>query len=348
MKVVITADWHFGYPGKLNDLKWAFNNLINYCDKNKVKYIFMLGDLLHDREYISHDVSNCLSDCLDYMNSKGIEMITLIGNHDMYYRHKWSVNAIKPFSKQLTYVSNISYLILDGVKFWLVPFIEHEPFYMKIIKDIDKKASENDILLTHIGIASATMNACFLVQNWNVVSFEETKFKRIYSGHFHCTQKVNSKSWYPGSPISFRFDEGLVNHGFMLYDTDTNSHEFIDIYNLGNEDDFKPPDYISAESEDISDVISNCQGNNVKIYLKDGDDDKEISNKLKLAGAAKVVLVKPKEKAPEFKKTENYNRSSNIFESWLAHDNPEHLNHELLLSLEKEIRSETRLEEEID
>lgn len=347
MKFIITADWHFGFPAKLNDLKWSFMKMLGYCEKNDIKLIVMLGDLTHDREYLTHDVSNCITNCLDTMNEKGIQMICLVGNHDMFMRHKWSINAIRPFSKQLTLVDDISYFETEERKFWLVPFIEHEPSYMKVIKEISNLASENDVLLSHVGLSSATLNVCFLIQNWNAVSFEDSKFSRIYAGHFHAMQQVGKKSWVPGSPIPFNFDEGLIEHGFFSYDSKTNDHEFIPIFDLSDEDEGKPSDYITAMSDDIETIIDSCDKNNVKIVLKETDDKDEITKKLKLAGANKITFVKPKEKTPEFM-TSNRLKSNNIFESWLEHDNPEHLNHKLLIKLDKEIRSQTRIEEEYD
>lgn len=350
MKVIITADWHFGYPSRLNDLKWAFISLIDYCVDKEINLILMLGDLTHDREHMTHDVSNVLSECLDYMNNNGVTMITLIGNHDMFMRHKWSINAIKPFSKQLICVDDVSYFELCGRKFWIIPFIEHERSYMKVVETINKNfASENDVLLTHIGVNAATLNVCFLVQNWNIVNFEDTIFSRIYTGHFHCTQQIG-KTWYPGSPIPFKFDEGQVEHGFFVYDVIKNEHEFVDIYNIGKETDIKPADYITLDSESISDLI-NVKGafdnNNIKVILKSSDDRDVIQKRLKDAGAARVIFVAPKEEKIDFsKKDDNFSRSNTVFLSWLKYDNPQHLNHDLLIRLESEIRSETQVTED--
>ena len=343
MRAIITADWHFGYPGRLDDLAWAFNKVINYCVDNDIKVIKILGDITHDREHMSHDVSNTISDLLDQANNMGIQVISFVGNHDMFLRHKWCINAIKPFSRQLTYIDNISYYYMGDRKFWVVPFIEHEPSYMKVIRDVDKMASEEDVLLTHIGIASATMNACFLVQNWNMVSFENTKFSRIYAGHFHCQQKVGSKSWYPGSPLPFRFDEGLVTHGFFDYDSISNSHEFIEIFDEDDTD--TPPDYITVSSEDIDVIINKCKNDHVKIQLQANDDKDIIQRRLKEAGVARVVFVKPKEEKIEVR-SHNMSKSHDIFESWLDHDNPVGLNRNLLLELNKQIRNDTRIEDD--
>lgn len=345
MRVIITADWHFGYPGRLEDLKWAFYRILDYCEDKNINLVMILGDLTHDREHMDHDVSNAVSDLLNEAKRRDVTIVSFVGNHDMFLRHKWRINAIKPFQKQLVYVDGVSYLDIADRKFWVVPFIEHEPSYMKVIHDINKMASEDDVLLTHIGIASATMNACFLVQNWNAVSFEDTKFSRVYAGHFHCTQKVGSKAWYPGSPLSFRFDEGLVEHGFIDYNIDTNKHKFVDLYDLKKEG--APPDFITVMSEDLNKIINNCKNDHVKVQLTEKDDPEEIQKKLKEAGASKIVFVKPKEDIIHQKdRPEEFSRSKDIFKSWLDFDKPSGLNKRLLIELNKQIRSDTRMEDD--
>jgi len=346
MKIIITADWHFGYSGRLTDLINAFRSMISFCVKNEIKMIVMAGDLTHDREILSHDVSNAISMLLEEMNSNGIHMIAMVGNHDMFYRYKWKVSAIRPFAKQFTYIDDVSYFELDGRKFWAIPFIEHEQFYMRVVNDINKQATNDDILITHIGIASAKMNACFLVQNWSVVSFEDTKFSKVFAGHFHIHQKVGSKSWYPGSPLPFRFDEGLAEHGFIVYDTSSNKHVFIDLLKL-MPDEVKPPDFITIGGKDIGSISNISKNDRLKIQLDIDDDQEEIKKQLQDIGITKVIFVKPKDDVIDVSnKQENFSRSNNIFKSWLDHDKPLHLDTKLLISLEEEIRSESRYNED--
>jgi len=340
MKVIITADWHFGYPGRLDDLANAFKCMINFCVKHEIKIIILAGDLAHNRESLTHDVSNTISELFDQMNKHGIHLIGIVGNHDMFYRHKWNVNAIKPFSKQITYVDTVSHFEIDNRRFWVVPFIEHEPFYMKVVNDVNKLASEDDILITHIGIASAKMNSCFLVTNWSVVSFENTKFNKVFAGHFHNHQKVGTKSWYTGSPVPFRFDEGLVEHGFIVYDVISNKQVFIDLLKL-MPDDIRPPDFITATSKDIDQIVKSSPKDRVKIELDVDDNPEIIKEQLSQSGISNVVFVKPKEEC-SFIKPEGFTRSDNIFKSWINYDKPEHLNGDLLVSLDEEIRSESR------
>ncbi len=343
-KAIITADWHFGHPERLNDLVWAFNKLLDYCVSKDIKKIFMLGDLTHNREYITHDVSNAVTELMQRMCDLNIEMVLFPGNHDMFNRFNWEITSLKLFRKYISLIENVSNFEFAGRKFWCVPFIESEQIYMKVIDTINNKISKDDVLLTHIGISSATYNMCFLVQNWSVVDFEKTNFSRIYAGHFHCHQKVGEKSWYPGSPLAFRFDEGVVNHGFIVYDAKENNHEFVEFNDLSESG--SPPDFIT--SDDIDSIIDNVKGNNIKIMLKDGQDESEIKKKLIDAGALKVIVVKPKDESIKIDKSVMMKGGKDIFESWINYDNPEGLSKEVLLILEKDIRSQTKAEEEDD
>jgi len=340
MKILITADWHFGYPGRLRDLAWAWGKMLELCNNEDINKVLLLGDLIHHREYLSHDVSNTVAALLDKANQNNIEIITFLGNHDMFLRHSWRINALKPFSKSLTFIEGIGQFNIGSQSFWTIPFVESERTYNKILHAVDDQANADDILLTHIGTSGAIMNHCFLIKNWNVVSFEDTKFNRIYTGHFHCYQQVGSKTWYPGSPIPFRFDEGVVNHGFVIYDIDHNEHLFHEL-NVGGEK--APPDFISIESNNISEISEHCKGSHVKVQLSEGDDREEIKKTLEENGALNVVFTKPKDESITIDKKPSL-KTDSIFESWLEHDDPEKLDKKLLLSLEQTIRSEARVE----
>jgi DNA repair exonuclease SbcCD nuclease subunit len=345
-KIIITADWHFGHPERLDDLKWAFNKMLDYCIREKIEKIFMLGDLTHHREYLTHDVSNAITELFQRMCDNNVEMVLFPGNHDMFNRFNWEITALKPFGKFINLIENVSNFEYGGRKFWCIPFVESEQTFMKIIDIVNDKASEDDILLTHVGITNATYNMCFLIQNWSIVNFDKTKFSRIYAGHFHCHQKVGEKSWVPGSPIPFRFDEGLVTHGFFVYDPKINDHQFVEFNDLPNDDSSSPPDFIT--SDDVDSIIKNVKGNNVKILLKEGQDESEIKKILKDAGALKIIIVKPKDKIIKIDKNSIMKEGKDIFESWIDYDKPEGLDKNVLLLLEKDIRSQTKIEEEDD
>jgi DNA repair exonuclease SbcCD nuclease subunit len=339
-KIILTADWHFGHQGRSDDLEWAFKKLIKYCRDNKIKKIIILGDLSHSREYFTHDVSCLITKLLNELNEiNGMDVIAFPGNHDMFNRYDWKINSLKTFSKSLNLIDYVGKFVYCGRTFWIIPFIEVEHLYMKVINEINNLATENDVLLTHIGVSNAINNTCFLLPNWSVVDLRDTKFSKIFAGHFHLSQSVGDKVFYTGSPISFRFDEGMIGHGFIVYDPKTNEHEFVDLY----KNDDSPPDFVTiSEDKEIGEKV---KGNYVRVILKENDNEDEIKNKLKANGALKIIFAKPKSIKKSYDKIE-ITKGTSIFESWLKHDNPQKLNHKLLLALESDIRSKIKIEED--
>lgn len=345
MKALITADWHFGLPDKLADQEWAFNALISYCISNAVDVIFILGDLFDDRRYVTHDVSNKVVELFKKAQAADIAVAVFPGNHDMFWRFSWRDNAIGPYADHILFLNNVGSLMLGDRKFWIIPFIEHEDIYQRVLMEVNKLAGPEDVLLTHIGVSEAVMNISFQLQNWSVVSFEKTIFSKVFTGHFHCHQQVGSKSWYPGSPLAWRYDEGVVEHGFIVYDTVTGSHEFVNIYDVGSKIN-QPPEFVTiVDKADLtSDLVT---GNNVKVMLDVGDNEDEIRTKLINLGAKNVSFTKVKEKEVDFSSVKSIN-SDGMFESWLDFDKPKDFDIDTLLALNKEVELETPNEIEDD
>jgi DNA repair exonuclease SbcCD nuclease subunit len=267
MKIAITADIHIGVPGKLQHNMWGLRRIRQHCIDNDMKYIIVLGDLLHDREHIRIEDLNILVDFLIETDEKyGITVITFPGNHDMYLKNSWDINSLKPLARYTKSYHKVSKLKLGGVRFWIVPFIYYEDEYMKTLDKIYKQHQEGDVLLTHIGVKSATLNACFLLKSWSVVDFAESPFDRVYAGHFHIQQQVGHNVWYPGSPVPFRFDEGDAAHGFFTFDTTTRTHEFIDLWEGAGDD--APPQLWTIDDSSIKTIETDTvKGNIIRVAL---------------------------------------------------------------------------------
>lgn len=343
-KILITADIHFGLKGRLKDILWSMQTIREYAKNNNIDTIFVLGDLFHDRESLNIEVLasayNFFEESLDEYCQ---EWIIFPGNHDMYMRNSWTVNTLKSLNRVATIIEDIKLVKIDNARFWILPFVHYESVYMKILRSIEEKAHKDDVLLTHIGVNNATLNECYLLKNWSVVDFTESKFNRVFAGHFHCHQKVGDNVWYPGSPIPFRFDEGMVPHGFIEYDIVTQDVEFIEIMGLDLIDG-KPPDFITI-TDDMSDDNIDVSGDHVRIkLLEDHSSDwlARIQSKFKQKGALSTKFVKMSDDKIDLDETNSQSDLSledpkELFEKWISHDNPKKLNHDLLKKLNKTI-----------
>jgi DNA repair exonuclease SbcCD nuclease subunit len=348
MKILMTADIHYGIPGKLQHSDWAMRVIREYAVNNSINTIFVLGDLFNDRNNISVDTLSVAYQFFeDSVFKYNQEWVVFPGNHDLYLKNSWSVNSVKCLSRVSTIIPDVKALIIDSKRFWVLPFIHYESAYMEVVRAIDAKATCDDILLTHIGINNAVLNECFMLKNWSVVSFNDTKFKKIFTGHFHCHQSVGNVM-YPGSPIPFRFDEGLVEHGFLEYDITTDTTKFINIYDTArmyNMSGFAP-DYKTCIDKDVFNVET--ANSNVRVYLSrqySSNELKEFRSKIINNGALSVKWAKlPILEKEEIQNIAYKSNKDDLFKRWLLHDKPEFDNNALTQINESVVSSVSDIE----
>lgn len=348
MNVTLLADVHIGYANRLNDILWALNRVLDYNSKHNIDITIIAGDLLHDRDSINVKDLCALSDFFEKANSNGQRLICFPGNHDMYLRNSWDINSIKPFRAYFDYIDSVDNITVGGRKIWIIPFVHYEDQYMKELKSINDNASEDDILITHIGVNNAVMNSCFLLKSWSTVNFGGTKFKKIFAGHFHNHQKIGDNFWYIGSPIPFKFDEGNVDHGFIDLNLDDCSHKFISIWDGALESSDVPPQFITIDDDSVSDLDQdNLKGNVVRVALSrdyTNDELEDIKNRIVECGAKKVrwMVLKSKEDQLGFELADEDVASIDaLFDKYIEQDkNANDLSRKLLVRLNKEIMSE--------
>jgi predicted phosphodiesterase len=324
-KVVITADIHFGVPGRLEDIVFACEVIDQYCRKTGIDTVIVLGDMFHDRHSMGIDTMAAAASFLEKAQQK---WITFPGNHDMFLRHSWGITSLIPLKRHLEVIDDIKILKLDDKRFWILPFIQLENAYMRVVNKIEEQAEEGDSLMTHIGINSAVLNTCFLLKDWSIVSFEHTKFNRIYTGHFHSKQQIGENVWYPGSLIPFKFDEGDVPHGFYVYDTTEDSHQFVNIWKAAERlfpDTIPPPQFTTIlESEVETKTIADIKHNMVRVALERDyttDEKHQIRDKLIEMGAVGVRWLNLQQKPKDSKERKIIDvTNKDLFQTWIEND----------------------------
>jgi DNA repair exonuclease SbcCD nuclease subunit len=347
MRLCISADAHVGVNGKLKDIMWAMSKIRQYNHERDIDTWFMLGDLMHDRESVGTSELYALTQFLDDTDIKyGQQMHVLVGNHDMYLKNSWEINSLRPLSRHIKVYDSVQSVSIDGRRIWILPFIYYENEYMARLAEIESNISKDDILFTHIGVRGAKFNACFLLQSWSTVDFAQSAFQRVLAGHFHCHQEVGRVT-YPGSIIPYKFDEGDVDHGFLILDTDTLKCDFVSIWDGVKPGEYRPPQYLTFDSDDLSD-LSLVNGNVIRILTS-----KEYITQNKLmeirqsvidAGAVDVrwmhIATKDDVQSIEMAKMAT-SKASELFERYMNADkSAKELNSSLLLKMNSEIVAE--------
>jgi len=353
MRILVTADIHCGYPNRLKDNIWSMMAMSEYATENGIDKIVCLGDFFHNRDHLTIDVLNVAH---SFFKSAKQEWIMFPGNHDMFMKTSWKINSIRPLEKYATIYNKVTSFKLDGRNFVVVPFIHNEAEYMETIRDLENKHDENSILLTHIGVNNAVNNSCFLLKNWSNVNLSDIKFSLVLSGHFHNYQVIDDKICYPGSPIPFRFDEGMVPHGFLDVDTDTLAVNFIDLREIRDD---CPHDFITVTDEIVEEcIMANApllNGNDkVRVVLTKEYSQVElemIRNQVLNEGAKSVSWMKPRLDECEYKIENQVDDGTTPFIRWLETQNHSKYDKDLLVNLYESVSEEaedkySRLEEE--
>lgn len=344
MRILITADIHNGYPGRIDDTVWAMRRMHEYAVENGIPKIIVLGDLFHNREYINIDVLNKVFDFFEE-SSREIEWIVFPGNHDMFMKTSWKINSIRPLNSYIRTINNVSTFTLDDRRFIVVPFIHYEHQYMNTMKYLEDKYDEDDVILTHIGINNAVNNSCFLIKLWSQVNFTNSKFNLVFSGHFHNHQIIDNKVCYPGSPIPFKFEEGMVPHGFIDFDTNDLLVNFIDLKDIS---DTYPSDFITIEDDYYKNLSEEekrqiCKNNKVRVVLCKEYSKNEldsIRNDMADHGSESVSWMKLKNDDSEGGEIGTVMMGSDVFESWLSHTDTSKYDVDMLRDIQESVAKE--------
>ncbi len=329
-KIVIAADIHFGVPGRTSDILWACRVMREYCKATGIDVVILLGDLFHDRVNLGIEILVTVSKFFEETaRDYDQKWIVFPGNHDMFLRHSWEVNSLLPLRKHLTVIEDIKLLTLNDKRFWVLPFIQHERSFMSVLYKVENQHEEGDILLTHVGVRGATLNTCFLLKDWSIVSFEHSKFKKVYTGHFHSKQSLNDQVYYPGSLIPFKFDEGDISHGFYVHDLGDDSHKFINIWKAGAKflpDERAPPQFCTILDERLNEITSeNATNNIVRVSLQREytlEETRVIKERLTGLGAASVRTINLTQKITKKQEVTlaNIQPQRNLFATYLTID----------------------------
>lgn len=323
MRLILTADLHYGYGQRLNDTNWATARLNDYAIAHGIDTVICLGDFFHNPNAIGIDVICAAYDMLVDARQRGINWIAFPGNHDMFLKHDWSINSVRPLSGVLEVIDRVKMIVIGKRRLWVVPFIANEAAYLQVIDLVEAKAEPNDVLLTHIGVCNAIKNPCFMLKDWSKVTFAHTTFCSIYTGHFHTYQQVG-RVCYPGSLIPFKFDEGDCAHGFLVYDTVSNLHEFVDVCAL-SQDGWHPRLFLTIQEIDLETLTdAEIRHNAVRVVVPPltHPDLRDIRQRLLDMGAVAVKWLRlpGPTQTPQVRPIRPI---ANPFEDWLVgHEQP--------------------------
>lgn len=225
MKICILGDTHFGMR---NDSQIFFDYaeefytkcLFPYLKENNITTILQLGDFWDRRKYINFNTLKRTKEIfLDFLSRENIELITLLGNHDVFYKNSNEVNSsdlLLSEYKNVKVINTPQTISIGSEPFCIIPWICSDN-YNDCIKEISNTTA--NFCVGHFEINGFMMYRGGHLCNEGLDASLFRKFEYTFSGHYHHKSSKNDIH-YVGSPMEMTWMDYKDDRGFHIFDLD--------------------------------------------------------------------------------------------------------------------------------
>jgi DNA repair exonuclease SbcCD nuclease subunit len=223
-RVAVISDLHLGvhtnstswHEIAINWAKWISKEL----KRQNIKDIIFCGDWYHNRSEISVNTLQVSADILEILEDFNI--IAIVGNHDIYYKHRTDVNSLSLFksSKNITVIDKVTSIEAFDKIITLCPW-----------GTTTKEIGKSDIIFGHFEIETFKMNTYKDCEDGLSVKDLLSKSSLIVSGHFHFRHEKKYGAGtilYVGNPFQMDFGDCDNIKGYHILDIDTQEYEFYE------------------------------------------------------------------------------------------------------------------------
>jgi len=150
-----------------------------------------------------------------------------LGNHDVYYKDKNTVNSVKSLSylADNIHVFERSEILMINRKhsFLMLPWVDD---FTRLAGIIEDNRDDAQYIICHADVKGLTLNKWAKVEHGIELSALST-FKRVYSGHIHIRQEKNNLL-YTGTP--YQMDRGDRDNQKGHYVLDVSGAEIAETF----------------------------------------------------------------------------------------------------------------------
>ena len=210
MKIALLGDTHFGARGDSQHFHAFFEKFYSeiffpYLINNNIKTVLQLGDIFDRRKYSNH---YSLDEAKRYFFSKfeeyNIQLITLLGNHDLFYKESLSISSSELFLKQFNNVNVIKNPTkLSDFDISVIPWICKEN-YDECVDFIKRDSSR--VCVGHFEISGFKMYENSVLSEHGLSSNIFSNYEHVFSGHYHHASKKGNIE-YIGTPYEMNWQD---------------------------------------------------------------------------------------------------------------------------------------------
>jgi DNA repair exonuclease SbcCD nuclease subunit len=223
--IATIGDLHFGNKGhsiEMFEQQMRFIELqfFPFLLEHQIKFVIQLGDTFHDRNKIDWYIQNELKKRFyQWFDDNGVELHSLVGNHDCYYKSTLKQNSLSETTKHF---KNVHAYTKPTVKTFGKYTLGFNPW---IIDNKNPKLTEKvDILLGHFDIVGfPMMKGIYSKEGLSHLQF--ANYKLVLSGHYH-GRTIKDNVHMVGTPFQLNWNDYNEPKGFMVLDDNFN-YEYI-------------------------------------------------------------------------------------------------------------------------
>lgn len=229
-QIAVVTDLHFGARSDdemfiANHLRFLNEVLFPEIERRGIKHLLNLGDTWDKRKIHNIRTFGIFREAFfNRIEQMGLQAYFLIGNHDIYYKNTNAVNSVAEFANANIHIVNeFEDITIAGTTFGMMSWIN------------------NENLERAVEFATSTSKASIICGHFETIGFEVLKgvkcehgieaslferFNRVWSGHFHIPSKQGNFE-YIGNPFELTWSDYNTRKGFMIYDTESDTVEYI-------------------------------------------------------------------------------------------------------------------------
>lgn len=231
MLIPILNDTHFGARSD-NQLFLDYfldffeNQFFPYLEKNEIKNVLHLGDLMDRRKFVNFNtLGHVRTRFMEPLRDLGVTMHVVPGNHDTYYRNTNSLNALRElfadrYDNFNLYEGPVD-LEFDGLNIAMVPWINkgNREEILKFLAD-----TKAPIVAGHFELDGYEVFRGHRFEG-GMCDSDLKRFEMVLSGHFHNKSHRNNVH-YLGTQYQITFSDLNDPKGFHVLNTEDRSLDF--------------------------------------------------------------------------------------------------------------------------
>lgn len=265
-KIVVLGDLHIGVkkdsPNFIKLQQKFFRWMFYEMSWRGLKKIVQLGDVFDSHSVVHLNALYEFKRCfLELLSDYNVEMITLVGNHDIAHRNSVEVNSIDLVVRDAyPNVTVVSKPVQFGDDILMIPWIckENQEQVAKCVAKSKAKYCFGHFEFKDFYMQSGVKNE----HGQDATGY--SKFDLVLSGHYHYRNQ-HGNVLYVGTPYPLTWAEAEDQKGFTILDLDTGEVEFVKSpFNI-----FKKINLTSMEGFDEIISKETLLERYVKLYISD-------------------------------------------------------------------------------